>query len=66
MLPDLTLPASLLAVLEICAVRSARRRSPAAARFTTARVRRYGRTDAVRIAEIRCLWYGSFHTQSAP
>jgi hypothetical protein len=33
------------------------------ARFTAARVKRYGRTDAVRIAEIRCLWYGSFHTQ---
>lgn len=35
----------------------------ATATFTTAQVRRYGRTDAVRTAEIRCLWYGSFHTQ---
>ena len=23
-----------------------------------------GRTDTVRIAEYRCLWYGSFHTQT--
>ncbi|MBR7827910.1 transposase [Actinospica sp. MGRD01-02] len=37
--------------------------SAATAHFTTAQVNRYGRTDAVRIAEIRCLWYGSFHTQ---
>jgi hypothetical protein len=36
----------------------------ATARFTTAQVRRYGRTDTVRIAEIRCLWYGSLHTQT--
>jgi hypothetical protein len=35
----------------------------ATAKFTTAQVRRYGRTDTVHIAEIRCLWYGSFHTQ---
>jgi len=35
-----------------------------ALRFTTAQVRRYGRTETVRIAEIRCLWYGSFHTQT--
>jgi hypothetical protein len=34
------------------------------ATFRSAQVRRYGRTDAVRIAEIRCLWYGSFHTQA--
>ena len=34
------------------------------ASFKTAQVRRYGRTDRVRIAEIRCLWYGSFHAQS--
>lgn len=27
----------------------------ATAQFTTAKVRRYGRTDSVRIAEIRCL-----------
>lgn len=33
------------------------------AKFTTAKVTRYGRDDSVRIAEIRCLWYGSFHTQ---
>lgn len=31
--------------------------------FTPAQVTRYGRADTVRIAEIRCLWYGSFHTQ---
>jgi hypothetical protein len=36
----------------------------ATATFTTAQVRRYGRTDTVRIAEIKCLWYGSFHTQA--
>ncbi|MEV6674801.1 transposase [Streptomyces sp. NPDC051162] len=34
------------------------------ATFTTTRVARYGRTDQVRIAEVRCLWYGSFHTQT--
>jgi hypothetical protein len=34
------------------------------ATFTTARVKRYGRTDQVRIAEVRCLWSGSFHTQA--
>jgi hypothetical protein len=33
------------------------------AKFTTAQVRRYGRADTVHIAEIRCLWYGSLHTQ---
>jgi len=26
-------------------------------------VRRYGRTDTVRITEISCLWYGPLHTQ---
>ncbi|MER5917173.1 transposase [Streptomyces sp. NPDC001982] len=36
----------------------------ATATFTTARVKRYGRIDQVRIAEVRCLWYGSFHTQT--
>ncbi|MFE6752758.1 hypothetical protein ACFVDQ_04070 [Streptomyces sp. NPDC057684] len=36
----------------------------ATATFTTARVARYGRTDQVGIAEVRCLWYGSFHTQT--
>lgn len=35
-----------------------------AAVFTTAQVRRYGRTDTVHVTEIRCLWYGSFHTQT--
>jgi hypothetical protein len=35
----------------------------AAAKFTAARVKRYGRIDTVRIAEVHCLWYGSFHTQ---
>ena len=34
----------------------------ATARFTTAQVARYGRTETVHITEIRCLWYGSFHT----
>ena len=32
--------------------------------FTTEQVKRYGRTDQVRIAEVRRLWYGSFHTQT--
>ncbi|MEY9935671.1 hypothetical protein ABH926_010357, partial [Catenulispora sp. GP43] len=36
----------------------------ATAAFQTVQVKRYGRTDTVRIAEIRCLWYGSFHTQA--
>ena len=36
----------------------------AAVRFTTAQVRRYGRTDTVHVAEVGCLWYGSFHTQA--
>jgi hypothetical protein len=35
----------------------------ATATFTKTQVKRYGRTDVVNIAEIRCLWYGSFHTQ---
>jgi hypothetical protein len=35
----------------------------ATAKFTTAQVRRYGRTDSVYLAEMECLWYGSFHTQ---
>ena len=34
------------------------------AKFQAAQVRRYGRTDTVHLAEIRCLWYGSFHTQN--
>ena len=36
----------------------------ATAKFATVQVRRYGRVDTVHIAEIRCLWYGSFHTQT--
>lgn len=34
------------------------------ARFHAAQVIRYGRTETVHLAEIQCLWYGSFHTQS--
>jgi hypothetical protein len=34
------------------------------ATFTTRQVTRYGRADTVRIAEVCCLWYGSFHTQT--
>jgi hypothetical protein len=34
------------------------------ATFTRAQVKRYGRTNTVYLAEIRCLWYGSFHTQA--
>ena len=33
-------------------------------KFTKAQVKRYGRTDTVYLSEIRCLWYGSFHTQT--
>lgn len=33
------------------------------ATWRTTRVRRYGRTDTVHIAEVVCLWYGSFHTR---
>jgi hypothetical protein len=36
----------------------------AAAVWRTTRVRRYGRADSVQIAEITCLWYGSFHAQT--
>ncbi|EWM12092.1 transposase [Kutzneria sp. 744] len=36
----------------------------AAATWRTTRVRRYGRTDTVHIAEVICLWYGSFHTRT--
>jgi hypothetical protein len=32
--------------------------------FAKTQVKRYGRTDTAWIAEIRCLWYGSFHTQT--
>jgi hypothetical protein len=35
----------------------------AGARWRTTRVRRYGRTDTVQIAEITCLWYGSFRSR---
>lgn len=34
------------------------------AKFQAAQVKRYGRTDTVHLAEIRCLWYGAFHTQN--
>jgi hypothetical protein len=34
------------------------------AAFAAATVIRYGRTDTAQLAEIRCLWYGSFHTQA--
>jgi hypothetical protein len=36
----------------------------ATATSTKAQVKRYGRTDTVHTAEIRCVWYGSFHTQT--
>src|SRR6476659_10374020 len=36
----------------------------AAGRWRTTRVRRYGRTDAVQITEITCLWYGSFRSRT--
>jgi hypothetical protein len=36
----------------------------ATAPFTATRVTRYGRADQVLIAEVRCLWYGSLHTQT--
>ncbi|MEU1630819.1 transposase [Streptomyces sp. NPDC020096] len=32
--------------------------------WRTTQVRRYGRIDTVEIAEIVCLWYGSFHTRT--
>ena len=35
----------------------------ATATWRTTQVRRYGRTDTVHIAELICLWYGSFHSQ---
>jgi len=34
------------------------------ARWRTPRVRRYGRTDAVQITELACLWYGSFRSRT--
>jgi hypothetical protein len=36
----------------------------AAATWRTSQVRRYGRTEIVQIAEVTCLWYGSFHTET--
>ena len=36
----------------------------AGARWRTTRVRRYGRTDAVQITELVCLWYGSFRSRT--
>ena len=36
----------------------------AAGRWRTTRVRRYGRTDAVQITELICLWYGSFRSRT--
>ena len=36
----------------------------AQATWRDARVRRYGRTDAVQITEVVCLWYGSFHSRT--
>jgi hypothetical protein len=32
--------------------------------WRAARVRRYGRTDAVQITERVCLWYGSFRSRT--
>jgi hypothetical protein len=36
----------------------------ATAVFTSCQVTRYQRTETVRLAEVTCLWYGSFHTQT--
>jgi hypothetical protein len=36
----------------------------ATATFVKAQVTRYGRTETVYLAEIRCLWYGSFHIRT--
>jgi hypothetical protein len=36
----------------------------ATASWRTTKVRRYARTDTVQFADIVCLWYGSFHTQT--
>jgi hypothetical protein len=36
----------------------------ATAIWRTIQVRRYARTDTVHIAEVICLWYGSFHSQT--
>ena len=32
--------------------------------FTSLQVTRYQRTDTVHLAEVTCLWYGSFHTRT--
>src|SRR4029450_8100293 len=32
--------------------------------WRTTQVRRYGRTDAVQITELACLWYGSFRSRT--
>jgi hypothetical protein len=34
----------------------------ATAAFTSFKVHRYQSTDTVHLAELTCLWYGSFHT----
>jgi len=31
--------------------------------WSTTKVRRYGRDDTVHIADVTCLWYGSFHSR---
>ncbi|WP_367435314.1 IS701 family transposase [Streptomyces celluloflavus] len=36
----------------------------ATADFAPVRVTRYQRTDTVHLAEVTCLWYGSFHTRT--
>jgi hypothetical protein len=38
--------------------------APARRPEVDSRVRRYGRTDAVQITEVICLWYGSFRSQT--
>ena len=36
----------------------------ATAKFRRAQVNRYGRADTAYLAEVSCLWYGSFHTRA--
>jgi hypothetical protein len=36
----------------------------ATAIWRTTKVRRYGRTDTIDVAEIVCLWYGAFHSRT--
>ena len=58
MLPDLTLPASLMTLLacfEPCLAALASQ-----ATFAPVTVRRYGKTATVQAAVIQCLWYGVF------